>query len=156
MKKRINMMTIEELEEKIKKYNNLTFIVKADDEELLEEYKTLKEKLKDKDDEIEYLNEVIDGLEEEKDELENKNYKLIQELKENKVRSEGKMIKIKMQNGDEFKKNMTKEDFIENELHYYAQTPLGDKIKIQRRGLYKLNDDVIINIDEISSIEDIK
>lgn len=61
-----------------------------------------------------------------------------------------------MQNGDEFRKNTTREDFIENELHYYVKIPFGDEMKVQRRGLYKLNNDVTINVDQISSIEDIK
>lgn len=101
MSKRIDMMTIEELEEKINKYNNLTFIVKADDKELLEEYKILKEKLKDKNNEIEYLNEVIDGLEEEKEELEDECYELEEENSELKeeikeVKRENKKLKIEM------------------------------------------------------------
>lgn len=66
------------------------------------------------------------------------------------------MIKITMQNGDEFRKNTTRDEFIENELHYYVKVPFGDEVKVQRRGLYKLNNDVTINVDQISSIEDIK
>ena len=66
------------------------------------------------------------------------------------------MIKIRMQNGDEFRRNTTREEFIENELHYYVKIPFGDEMKVQRRGLYKLNNDVTINVDQISSIEDIK
>lgn len=118
MKKRIDMMTIGELEEKIKKYNNLTFVVKVDNEELLEEYKTLKEKLKDKNAEIEYLNEVIDGLEEELDdeccELEDENYSLREELKQ--VRKENMDFKMEII-GEKMKKYIDPEIIKTCQIH---------------------------------------
>ena len=64
------------------------------------------------------------------------------------------MIKIKMNNGDEFRKNTTREKFIENELHCVYRG-----FSIQCRGFHAINTvkgDVTINIDQISSIEDIK
>ena len=81
MRKTIDMMTIGELEEKIKKYNNLTFVVKVDDEELLEEYKILKEKLK----EIKRISEDrYDLLIKATNELINKDMELEKLKKENK------------------------------------------------------------------------
>lgn len=63
------------------------------------------------------------------------------------------MIKIRMANRDEFLVDDTREDFIEDELYYVV-----GNTSIQCRGLRTINTvqgDVTINIDQISSIEDI-
>ena len=69
------------------------------------------------------------------------------------------MIKIKMNNGDEFLVDGTRRNFVEYELHYTV-TNFGQSNKVQCRGLKTIktvNGKIItINIDQISSIEDIK
>lgn len=69
------------------------------------------------------------------------------------------MIKIKMSNGDEFLVDDTRKSFVEYELHYIINN-LGQANKVQCRGLKTIktvNGKIItINIDQISSIEDIE
>lgn len=69
------------------------------------------------------------------------------------------MIKIKMSNGDEFLVDDTRKSFVEYELHYTV-TNFGQSNKVQFRGLKTIktvNGKIItINIDQISSIEDIE
>lgn len=69
------------------------------------------------------------------------------------------MIKIKMNNGDEFLVDGTRRNFVEYELHYTV-TNFGQSNKVQCRGLKTIktvNGKIItINIDQISSIEDIE
>ncbi|MCX0354096.1 hypothetical protein LI064_06180 [Clostridium perfringens] len=68
------------------------------------------------------------------------------------------MIKIKMSNGDEFLVDDTRRNFVEYELHYTV-TNFGQANKVQCRGLRiinTVNGEITINVDQISSIEDIK
>ena len=68
------------------------------------------------------------------------------------------MIKIKMSNGDEFIVDASRRSFVEYELHYTV-TNFGQSNKVQCRGLKTIktvNGVITINIDQISSIEDIK
>lgn len=68
------------------------------------------------------------------------------------------MIKIKMSNGDEFIVDDTRKSFVEYELHYTV-TNFGQSNKVQCRGLKTIktvNGVITINIDQISSIEDIE
>lgn len=68
------------------------------------------------------------------------------------------MIKIKMNNGDEFLVKDTRRSFVEYELHYTV-TNFGQSNKVQCRGLKTIktvNGLITINIDQISSIEDIE
>ncbi len=68
------------------------------------------------------------------------------------------MIKIKMSNGDEFLVDDTRRNFVEYELHYTV-TNFGQSNKVQCRGLKTINTvngEITINVDQISSIEDIK
>ncbi|MGV1040635.1 hypothetical protein [Clostridium perfringens] len=68
------------------------------------------------------------------------------------------MIKIKMSNGDEFLVDDTRKSFVEYELHYIINN-LGQANKVQCRGLRTINTvngEITINVDQISSIEDIK
>lgn len=69
------------------------------------------------------------------------------------------MIKIKMSNGDEFIVDDTRRNFVEYELHYTVNN-FGQANKVQCRGLKTIktvNGKIItINIDQISSIEDIE
>ncbi|EPV4647657.1 hypothetical protein ACV6CB_002778 [Clostridium perfringens] len=68
------------------------------------------------------------------------------------------MIKIKMNNGDEFLVDGTRKSFVEYEL-YYIINNLGQANKVQCRGLRTINTvngEITINIDQISSIEDIE
>lgn len=67
------------------------------------------------------------------------------------------MIKIKMSNGDIYNVDDTRKSFVEYELHYTV-TNFGQSNKVQRRGLKTIktvNGVITINIDQISSIEDI-
>lgn len=64
------------------------------------------------------------------------------------------MIKIRMSNRDEFLVNNNREDFIKDELHYVV-----GNASVQCRGLRTINTvegELTINVDQISSIEDIK
>lgn len=68
------------------------------------------------------------------------------------------MIKIKMSNGDELLVDDTRRNFVEYELHYIINN-LGQANKVQCRGLRTINTvngEITINVDQISSIEDIK
>ena len=68
------------------------------------------------------------------------------------------MIKIKMNNGDEFLVDDTRKSFVEYELHYTV-TNFGQSNKMQCRGLRTINTvnrKITLNIDQISSIEDIE
>lgn len=68
------------------------------------------------------------------------------------------MIKIKMSNGDEFLVDDTRRNFVEYELHYTV-TNFGQSNKVQCRGLRTINTvngEITINVDQISSIEDIE
>ncbi|HAT4314977.1 hypothetical protein ACV3X1_00545 [Clostridium perfringens] len=68
------------------------------------------------------------------------------------------MIKIKMSNGDEFKVDDTRRSFVEYELHYTV-TNFGQSTKVQCRGLRTINTvngEITINVDQVSSIEDIE
>ncbi|WP_415313926.1 hypothetical protein [Clostridium perfringens] len=68
------------------------------------------------------------------------------------------MIKIKMSNGDEFIVDDTRKSFVEYELHYTV-TNFGQSNKMQCRGLRTINTvngEITINVDQISSIEDIE
>lgn len=68
------------------------------------------------------------------------------------------MIKIKMSNGDIYKVDDARKSFVEYELHYTV-TNFGQSNKVQCRGLRTINTvngEITINIDQISSIEDIE
>ncbi|WFD92085.1 hypothetical protein P7C80_15135 (plasmid) [Clostridium perfringens] len=68
------------------------------------------------------------------------------------------MIKIRMANSDEFLVDASRRSFVEYELHYTV-TNFGQSNKVQCRGLKTIktvNGVITINIDQISSIEDIK
>ncbi|MDK0548283.1 hypothetical protein P6N96_14850 [Clostridium perfringens] len=68
------------------------------------------------------------------------------------------MIKIKMSNGDEFIVDDTRKSFVEYKLHYTV-TNFGQSNKMQCRGLRTINTvngEITINVDQISSIEDIE
>ncbi|HFD2031571.1 TPA: hypothetical protein ACF2DD_000109 [Clostridium perfringens] len=68
------------------------------------------------------------------------------------------MIKIRMANSDEFLVDASRRSFVEYELHYTV-TNFGQSNKVQCRGLKTIktvNGVITINIDQISSIEDIE
>ncbi|MGU8532511.1 hypothetical protein ACV3P0_12675 [Clostridium perfringens] len=68
------------------------------------------------------------------------------------------MIKIRMANSDEFLVDASRRSFVEYELHYTV-TNFGQSNKVQCRGLKTIktvNGKISLNIDQISSIEDIE
>ncbi len=69
------------------------------------------------------------------------------------------MIKIRMNNGDQFLVDGTRRSFVEYDLHYIVNMNFGQTNRVQRQGLHTINTvngEVTININQISSVEDIK